>query len=54
MVKKISVIDVAANEDDKLDTAEEIAIEDEAEEVDVVSFTNPTIDNNTNKQELSI
>ena len=50
MVKKISVIDMATNEDDKQDSEEEMEIEnveeDEKEEVNIVSFSNPTIDAN--------
>ncbi len=53
MVKKISVIDVTTNEDDKQDSEEEIEIEnveeEEKEEVNVVSFTNPAIDANNIK-----
>ncbi len=53
MVKNISVIDVATNEDDKQDSEEEIEIEnveeEEKEEVNVVSFTNPAIDANNIK-----
>ncbi len=57
MVKKISVIDVTTNEDDKQDSEEEIEIEkleeeekeDEKEEVNIVSFDNPAIDANNIK-----
>ena len=54
MVKKISVIDVTTNEDDKIDTEEDIKIEDEEEEVNKVSFSNPTIDKHNIKKEIPI
>ncbi len=53
MVKKISVIDVEANEDDKLDTEEDIASENEEEELNKVSFSNPAIDKNNIKHDDS-
>ncbi len=52
MVKKISVIDIEANEDDKLDTEEDNIVEDEQEEVNMVSFNNPTIDKHNFKKML--
>ena len=54
MVKKISVIDVETNEDDKLDTEEDIVSEDEEEEVNKVSFSNPAMDKNNIKNDITI
>ncbi len=54
MVKKISIIDVEANEDDKLDTEEDIIREDEEKELNMVSFGNPAIDKSNTKHDDTI